>query len=235
MRIRMSFGWIFKTGLVVCLVAISARAEVKGLQGPWLSPGETLLCFGDSLTAHGGYVRELSAVLEPMGVKVVNGGQSGDKTPTALMRLAKVVDETRPDAIFIFFGANDAAIGHARWGDEPKVSPVTYRDNLEWIVHWCRQERNISKFSIAPPTGPIEGPNGYPFGDVRRAYCLMAREAADNMKAVFVPLDCEFERARAKMAEDAKGLKLTTDGIHLNAEGNKVAAKAMLKAWNVRQ
>lgn len=220
-------------GMSVCH-APDALAEVKPLTGAWLEPGETLLCFGDSLTAQGGYVKELQARLAAKNVKVVNGGLGGDKTPTALVRLQKVVDDAKPDAVLIFFGANDAVIGKGRWGDEPKVSPACYRDNLEWIIHYCRLHTHIRKYSIAPPTGSIEGPAGYPFGDIRREYCLMAREAADFSNAVFVPLDSVFEHARASLPEDGKGHKLTVDGIHLNEKGDKLAAEAMLDAWNMK-
>lgn len=220
--------------VVMTCAAFVAHAEVKGLQEPWLKSGETLLCFGDSLTAQGGYVSILSNELAAAGVRVVNGGKSGDKTPTALARLARTVEAVQPDAMLLFFGANDAVIGRAQWRDEPKIAPETYRDNLEWIVHYCRMNTGVRKFSIAPPTGGIEGPNGYPFGEIRRNYCLMAREAADQSDAVFVPLDSAFECERMRRMEDAKGLKLTSDGIHLNAEGNRIAAETMLRAWRMK-
>ena len=51
----------------------------------FLEPGETLICFGDSLThADPGYVSVLQERLPDN--KIINAGVGGDKTPTALMR-----------------------------------------------------------------------------------------------------------------------------------------------------
>ena len=85
-------------------LTFAASAMVKPLEGPWLKSGEKLVCFGDSITAGNYYVKHLREALEPAGVKVVNAGRSGDKTPMALTRIADVVAE-KPDAVVIFFGA----------------------------------------------------------------------------------------------------------------------------------
>ena len=128
-----------------CAVAMSCAAMVKPLEGPWLNPGEKLVCFGDSITTGKNYyIRFLRLALETNGVTVVNAGLSGDKTPMALTRIRDVAAE-KPDAVMIFFGANDSVIGKARWRDEPTVSPEAYRDNLLWMVHYLKG-RGVKKF-----------------------------------------------------------------------------------------
>ena len=85
--------------VTAAVVAFAAVAEVKPLEGPWLGKGETLVCFGDSITAaKNGYASLLTEALAAKGVKVVNAGRSGDKTPMALTRLADVVAQ-KPDKI----------------------------------------------------------------------------------------------------------------------------------------
>ena len=85
-----------------CAVAMSCAAMVKPLEGPWLNPGEKLVCFGDSITAGKNYyIRFLRLALETSGVTVVNAGLSGDKTPMALTRIRDVAAE-KPDAVMIF-------------------------------------------------------------------------------------------------------------------------------------
>lgn len=204
---------------------------------PWLKEGETLLCFGDSLTSakNPGYVERLAAFLEPKGIRVVNAGLGGDKTPYALTRLRQEVIDVAPDAVSLFFGANDAVIGRGIWRDEPVVEPVTYRDNLVWMIHVCRLEsQKIRKFSIAAPTGRMEGQSWIDFGDIRHEYCLAARKAAELADARFVPLDTRIDAVRETMAADEKGLKLTKDGVHMTAQGYALIADIMLETWRMK-
>ncbi len=207
------------------------------LQGPWLSKGETLVCFGDSLTAADpGYVSILSEVLTPRGITVVNAGRGGDKTPWALGRLDSDVISRRPDAVSIFLGANDAAVGRGVWADEPRVTPETFGCNLEWLVHLTRLYGKVAKFSIATPLWRFEGATYAMHGDILSEYGMKAREAAENMRTLLVPLDVVFERA-TQAGEPRRnpetGLLFTKDGTHPTAEGNRLIADAMLKTWNL--
>ena len=211
-----------------------AVAMVKPLDKPWLANGETLVCFGDSITAGKGYfMKPLTAALEAKGVRVVNAGVPGDKTPMALTRIGEVA-AMKPDAVMIFFGANDSVIGRGRWRDEPKVEPTTFRDNLKWMIHYLRMKAGVKKFSIVAPTGRCEGEGISEFGSVCAAYQLAAREAADDMGAVLVPLDHAFESSFRASVPDAKGLVNTCDGVHFSDKGSQVAAETMLRTWNMK-
>ena len=213
--------------------ACAARAEVKPISEPWLKPGETLVCFGDSITAgKTQYIKDLTERLAAKGVKVVNAGKGGDKTPMALTRI-KEVAALNPDAVMFFFGANDSVIGRGRWRDEPVVEPVTYRDNLLWMIHWFRLHTNVRKFSIVAPTGRCEG-NAYgEFGDVCPRYGLAAREACDRSDAVLVPLDTAFAFEHRRNGTDPSAFLLTRDGVHLSRRGSELAADVMIKSWKM--
>ena len=199
---------------------------------PWLKKNETLICFGDSLTApKDGYVALLAKQLKPKGVRVINAGRGGDKTPWALTRLYSDVIDRKPHAVSIFLGTNDAVIGRGRWADEPRVTPEAYRCNLVWIVHLCRLS-GIKKFSITPPLWHYEGDLWTEYGDAFGPYRFAAREAADEAGARFVPADVAFEQEWQKHPGHS-GLLLTRDGGHLNARGYEFLATAMLKAWKM--
>ena len=205
---------------------------IEKLKEAWLKPGETLVCFGDSLTAaKAGYVSMLEEALAPKGIRVINAGVGGDKTPHALTRIVSDVIALKPDAVSLFFGANDSVIGRGCWRDEPVVEPITFRDNLAWMVHICRLKASIPKYSIAAPTGRIEGAAWHEFGDIRRDYALMARQAADLSNALFVPLDTVMDQVRDTMPATPDGLKLTRDGVHPTLEGYRLIADTMLKTW----
>ena len=210
--------------------------SVPEMDGPWLQSGDVLLCFGDSLTAAGdGYVKMLQENLEHRGIRIINAGLGGDKTPAALTRLKSDVLDRKPTAVSIFFGNNDAIIGRGIWRDEPVISPLTFEENLKWIVHLCRLHGGIRKFSICTITSRHEGKLYSDFGDIRREYCLAARRAADAMNTCLVPLDAVFDELREKNYAklSPEGLLYTRDGLHLNAEGNRIAADAMLRAWHM--
>ncbi len=218
--------------VAAALAALPTSAEVKPISEPWLKPGETLVCYGDSITAGRYYVPLLQAELAKKGIKVVNAGVSGDKTPMALTRIKEVAG-LKPDAVMLFFGANDSVIGRGRWRDEPLVEPTTFRDNLVWIVHYFRLRTNVRKFSIVVPTGRCEGAARGEFGDICRAYQQAARDAADRTDAVLVPLDTEFEWIHRREAKDPCELLLTRDGVHFSPRGSEAAARAMLRAWRL--
>ena len=204
--------------------------------GPWLKGGDVLVCFGDSLTAAGnGYVKFLQETLQLRGVNVINAGYPGDKTPYALTRLRTDVIAKKPTAVSLFFGNNDAIIGRGIWRDEPIISPLTFEENLKWIIHLCRLLGGIEKFSINTLTLRMEGKQFLDFGDVRPAYCQAARNAADAMNALLVPLDAVFAELReknyARISSD--GLLYTTDGLHMNEEGYRIIARTMLREWSM--
>ncbi|MGO8705119.1 MAG: SGNH/GDSL hydrolase family protein [Candidatus Brocadiia bacterium] len=199
---------------------------------PWLTAGDKLICFGDSITeAPKGYVLILQELLARRKIEVINAGRGGDKTPWALTRLEASVIQPKPTAVSIFLGTNDACIGRRRWADEPTVSPEAYKCNLIWMIFLCRKA-GIGKFSITPPLWRVEGEQWAEQGDILAPYCLAAREAADQAQARFVPADVAFA-VEWQRHPGHTGLLLTTDGVHLTDQGNRIVAETMLEAWGV--
>lgn len=196
----------------------------------FLEKGETLVCFGDSITAaQEGYVSFLQKKLPEN--KIINAGVGGDKTATALTRFKTDVLAHKPDALSIYFGANDAIIGRREWGDEPLLSAEAYRTNLIWMVHIARLN-GIKKISIATPLGEYEGDEFNKFGNILETYCLAARHAADEMHTSLVGLDSMFVREWRKNPGHT-GLLLTRDGIHPTAEAHKLISEEFIKSWNM--
>lgn len=195
---------------------------------PFLEKGETVVCLGDSLTeGSSSYVSFLQQLLPDN--TVINSGQGGDKTPHALTRFQKDVLDHDPDALFVFLGANDAAVGRGVWADEPTVSPETYRGNLVWMAHMAHL-KGIKKISIATPFG-LEGKAYIAHGEIMKDYYLAARAAADEMGARSVALDALFYELRG--SKPLSECVVTRDGTHPLAPIHEEIAKAILKAWNM--
>ena len=195
---------------------------------PFLEKGETVVCLGDSLTeGSSSYVSFLQQLLPDN--TVINSGQGGDKTPHALTRFQKDVLDHNPDALFVFLGANDAAVGRGVWADEPTVSPETYRGNLVWMAHMAHL-KGIKKISIATPFG-LEGKAYIAHGEIMKDYYLAARAAADEMGARSVALDALFYELRG--SKPLSECVVTRDGTHPLAPIHEDIAKAIVKAWNM--
>jgi acyl-CoA thioesterase I len=199
---------------------------------PWLHSGEKLVCFGDSITASKeGYVMMLQKELEKSNINVINAGRGGDKTPWALTRFQQDVLDVKPDAVSIYLGTNDAAVGRGVWADEPQVPLEAYQANLVWMIHLCRLNE-IKKISIATPAWRFEGKAFVEFGNLLETYCLAARRAADQMQCPLVSLDTAFAEEWATHPAHT-GLLLTTDGIHMTKKANRLIADTMLKTWGI--
>ena len=104
-----------------------------------------------------------------------------------------------------------------------------YRSNLVWMAHLCYLN-GIKKVSIASVFG-LEGPAFLAYGARTHEYGMAARDAADEMKCWFVPLDALFVALRGAMP--LTELMLTREGIHPQAKYHEDIAQAMLKAWNL--
>jgi lysophospholipase L1-like esterase len=199
---------------------------------PWLRDGNTVVIFGDSLTENpNGYTKDLGAALSRRGITMIRAGRGGDKTPAALTRLQADVIDRKPDAVCVFLGANDAAVGRGCWADEPTVPPAAYESNLIWIMHLCKLA-GIAKFSVIPPLFRFEGPAFEDFGESMLPYRQAARSAAEAMSACFVPADIAFADEWARHPGHT-GLLLTTDGVHLTAEGSRILMERILAAWGL--
>lgn len=95
------------------------------------APGETIVCFGDSITKGYGaspgndYPSQLE---QKLGRPVVNAGENGDTTADALLRLDTDVLVLRPRLVIIELAGNDLL---------RKIPKETTADNLETIVERC--------------------------------------------------------------------------------------------------
>lgn len=202
------------------------------MNSPWLEKNETLICFGDSITASTeGYVKLIQKRLKKFKIKVINGGRGGDKTTWALTRFQQDVLDNKPDAVSIYLGANDAAVGRGVWADEPVVPPEVYKYNLIWMMHLGKLA-GIKKWSINPPAWRFEGNSYAEYGDIMAPYCRAAREAADYMHARFAPIDIAFAEEWCRHPGHT-GLLLTRDGVHMTEKGNSIIADTMLNAWHM--
>jgi acyl-CoA thioesterase I len=172
---------------------------------------ETILAFGDSLTAGYGlngrdsFPSRLETALQESGydVRVVNGGVSGDTTAGGLARLNWLMQE-RPDLVIVELGANDALRG---------LDPAVTRRNLDAIITGIKKQgaRVLLAGMLAPPN------MGSEYGEEFNAiYGDLARDHNVVLYRFFL---------EGVAGDPALNLD---DGMHPNAKGVAEIVKRML-------
>jgi len=167
------------------------------------SPGENIICFGDSLTYGTGatsgldYPSQLSRMISR---PVINAGIPGDTTASALGRLEKDVLSRSPRIVLVALGGNDLKNG---------VPSVEALHNLRIII------KSIQNRKALVIVGGIDIPFwGKGFGGIYK-------KLSDEFGVVLVPnvLDGIIGKRR-----------LMSDRIHPNDEGYTVMAKMFYEA-----
>jgi acyl-CoA thioesterase-1 len=165
--------------------------------------GETIICFGDSLTYGTGagtgmdYPSQLSRLIDR---PVVNAGVPGDTTARALERLERDVLAKSPDVVLITLGGNDLKNGVAK--------DIAF-ENLRRIVE------SIQKQGARVIIGGLK----FPLRD--RGFGKAYQKLADETGASLIP----------NIFEGIIGNReLMSDPIHPNDKGYKIMAERFHEA-----
>ena len=198
-----------------------------------LKAGETLVAIGDSITAGGGYLRDIDAVLAQQYPdltipKVVNKGIGGQKAEDLVKRFEKDVVALKPAVTTISIGINDVWHRLKNPHDEKILS--AYKVNAAKMVDQA-QAAGIKVILLAP-TVIQENPQAD--GNQRLPlYVAAMQQIAAEKKCQFVDLHGMFLAALAKKPADQKGNWLTGDGVHMKPLGDAVMAIGVLRALGV--
>ncbi len=207
--------------------------------------GEKIAFLGDSITQGGwgnpaGYVRLVIAGLEANGVKAepVPAGISGHKSDQMLARLEKDVLSKKPQWMTLSCGVND--VWHGKRGvplddaaaakkedfDEKVEQRGTYRKNITAIIE------NAQKAGVKPVvlTATVIHENlDSPENGRLAPFNAFLRSLAKEKHLPLADLNALFQERIRK--ENKPGTKvLTSDGVHMNGEGNKLMAVGVLRA-----
>jgi acyl-CoA thioesterase I len=162
------------------------------------SVGETIICFGDSLTEGVGaepgeeYPTILSRLL---GMRVVNAGQRGDTTAQALERINTSVVNKNPRLVILLLGGNDFL---------RQVPTRETRQNLKELVRQIQDH------------GAMVAIAGIKLGFFTDEYGPIFEETAAEFGAIYIP---------QVMKGIFNGTKLRSDQIHPNSAGYRLIAE----------
>ena len=232
--------------LVTCIsCSTMAKARPDGTEVPATLRGvRRIVCLGDSITEQGGqpggYVNLLQQYLTTLypgqSIQVYNAGISGHKATDMQARFQRDVLSKNPDLVTISVGVNDVWHGfydNHPAGDGPLGVPLNvYRNKVVQMVEAAKASK--AKVVLISPTLIHENLAG-PENAKLETYVAEMRAIARETGSGFVDLNAAFKeliRAYQKRAGRTSNL-LTTDGVHMNAAGNRVMAYGILRGLGV--
>ncbi|CAK8719220.1 MAG: Lysophospholipase L1 [Candidatus Electronema aureum] len=174
---------------------------------PPLASKETVVCFGDSITAGYkaiGYPVYLQS-MKSSSLNVVNAGLGGEDTYRGVARMKKVLAANRPKYVVIMEGANDVVEG---------ISPSTTTYDLNNMALQVKRAGGIPIMSTITPNTARRSyvPENYNPSIIQMAY-----------KGRFTLVN-----TYSRMASSWRSI--TFDGIHPNDTGSKMIAEGFAEA-----
>ena len=220
----------------------TASAEIA------VKSGEKIAFLGDSITAGGwgspvGYVRLVMAGLAANGVQAepVPAGIGGHKSNDMLARLERDVISKKPQWMTLSCGVND--VWHGKGGvplddaaaavegayDEKVAERGTYKKNIAEIV----DRAQAAKIQVVLLTATVIHENlGSPENKKLAPFNDYLRDLAKDKKLRLADLNAIFQQ-RIISENKPEQKVLTVDGVHMNAEGDKLMATWVLMAFGL--
>jgi lysophospholipase L1-like esterase len=231
-------------GLALLFLVLPVRAEIA------VKNGDKIAFLGDSITAGGwsnpaGYVQFIVAGLAANGVTVtpIPAGISGHKSNQMLDRLERDVLSKKPNWMTLSCGVND--VWHGKQGvplDDAQAAAQTYEKRTPTEPEKGTYKKNITEIvnqAQAAGVQPviltatvIKEDLSTPENDRLAAYNAFLRELAKERKLRLADLNATFQE-KIKAANTPGTNAFTSDGVHMNTEGNKLMALGVLKAFGL--
>lgn len=218
-----------KTIVVALFMGTLGLAPVKAADVA-VKTGEKIAFLGDSITQAGsqpgGYVMLVMSGLEANGIKAtaIPAGIGGHNSNQMLARLEKDILVKKPDWMTLSCGVNDV------WYGAKGVSLEQYKENITKIIDQC-QSADIKVMIL---TTTMIGEDATAEKNQKLApYNAFLVELAKEKKCLLADLNAAMQTELAAAVADRKDKMLTKDGVHMNADGNRMMAVGVLKAFGL--
>jgi lysophospholipase L1-like esterase len=199
----------------------------------FLSRGDRIVAFGDSITYAGGYLRYIDALLSEQFAEfeipqIINKGIGGQKAENLVARFQKDVLDIKPAVVLISIGIND--VWHRLKSPHDETVLHAYERNLRKMVDMA-QAAGI-KVVLLTPTIIME--DRMAEGNLRLLqYDLAMREIALEKQCRVANLHTLFLNALRQKPREMSANCLTSDGVHMKPLGNAIMALGVLRALGI--
>lgn len=216
---RCTFLMLF---LVVAVTQTSAQAQHR------------IIFLGDSITEAGanpgGYVVLAADSLQKLSTDMVvqGAGISGNKVPDLLERLDADVLAYEPTHVVIYIGINDVW-HHFEFDHVTGTDPETFEHGLGELIDRIEQADAVPLLCTPGVIG--EDTESDSAVNIRlQEYAQISRRVARDKGVHLCDLRAAFEtHLTANNPDKAYEGVLTSDGVHLNADGNRFVADFMVQ------
>lgn len=231
--------------VIALLVLLPVSCRAKGPEVPkQLKNVHRIVCLGDSITemgeGRGGYVwllrNTLKAIYPQHPIEVLNSGISGHKSTDMLARFQRDVLDKRPDLVTISVGVNDVWHGfydNHPAGDGPRGIPLEdYRKNVAEMVSLAQAAKiEVVLLSTTVIHEDLKNRENAKLA----SYNAALQEIARQHKITFVDFQKPFQSLISTYRRTTGGRDdlLTSDGVHMNVQGNRVMANTIMTGLGV--
>ena len=213
------FGIVLLISVISFIGCSSSKANQQSANRPIVEPKiasnlPKIIAFGDSLTAGFGlsdkesypYLLQQKLKADGYNFEVVNAGVSGDTSLGGLERSDWVLEQENAKILILELGANDLLRG---------VPVDKMKENLDKIIRKAKAKNlNILLCGmLAPPSMGAE---------YQRNFMMAFPDLATEQKVEFLPFLLENVALKKELNQ--------ADGIHPNAEGEKIMTDNIYKA-----
>ncbi|MEX0702025.1 MAG: SGNH/GDSL hydrolase family protein [Planctomycetales bacterium] len=198
---------------------------------------DRVVFFGDSITqagaGKGGYVTLVREAVErrhpDLGVEIIGAGTSGNRVPDLQQRLDRDVLAKKPTVCVVYIGIND--VWHTERGRG--TSKEEYEAGLDDLLSRLKGA-GVRTILCTPSVIGERADGSNKLDALLDEYSAISRAVAQKHGVQALDLRAKF-LAHLKDANEGNAEKnvLTTDGVHLNAAGNRFVAAQMLAALGV--
>lgn len=236
-------------GFAVCgVLALAACATPVRAQQFALKDGDTVVFYGDSITAQHLYTRDVEDFVltryPEMHIQFVNAGVPGDTVRggyagTMPERVRRDVQPFQPTMIAVMLGMNDGG-----WGYGPPTLDADFQKGFRAVLDELRKAAPRADITLISPTPYDEITHGTEFPGYSHVIDAFAEDVAAigsqlqtvGDKSILVadfhgPMTHALELAKAEFPELAP--LIVPDRIHPSATGHWIMAAALMSAWHV--
>jgi lysophospholipase L1-like esterase len=207
--------------LLLTLIAIPTLLSMKQ------EKKRTILFFGDSITQAGtsdiGFITLLQNGLtakKDNSTQLINAGIGGNKVTDLYLRFNEDVLAKNPDEVIIWIGINDVWHRDNGTGTDLNKFPGFYQKMIDQL-----KQRNIKVTLCTPGVIGELNDGSNPHDGLLNSFSKVIRKLAKENDCTLIDFRKDFQEYEIKnnTKNSSKGI-LTTDGVHLNAQGNRFVA-----------